>query len=336
MNAWANIDMSYGKVMTADFSPEDFMPESIDHSKLLPMDVNLSFHERLLDSLHDGVYFVDRERKILYWNKGAEQLTGYSADEVVGRSCFDNILMHVAAGGCALCLHGCPLGKTIEDGQRRESEIFLRHKLGHRIPVSVRAAPIADSQGKIVGAVEVFSDISAKKHMERRVGELEDLVFLDPLTGVPNRRYIELKVKQSLQEVEQFGRKIGLLMVDVDRFKQVNDEHGHEIGDRALKTMCRTVQHNLRSGNVLGRWGGEEFLVIVAGTSMEGLRATAERYRMLISETTIPLAAGELRITASMGATLMLGDDTDQSVIKRADELMYKSKMDGRDRVTIG
>src|ERR1022692_586604 len=148
------------------------MPEPIDHSKLLPVDINLSFHEKLLDSLHDGVYFVDRERKILYWNKGAELLTGFSASEVVGRSCFDNILMHVSAGGCSLCLNGCPLGKTIEDGQRRESEIFLRHKLGHRVPVSVRAAPITDNQGTIVGGGEVFSDISAKKHIERRMGEL--------------------------------------------------------------------------------------------------------------------------------------------------------------------
>jgi diguanylate cyclase (GGDEF)-like protein/PAS domain S-box-containing protein len=312
------------------------MPDSIDHSKLLPVDVNLGFHERLLESLHDGVYFVDRERKILYWNKGAELLTGYSASEVVGRSCFDNILMHVTAGGCALCLNGCPLGKTIEDGERREAEIFLRHKAGHRIPVSVRAAPITDNHGKIIGAVEVFSNISAKKSFERRVGELEDLVFLDPLTGVPNRRYIELKVKQALQEVEQFERKIGLMMLDVDHFKRINDEHGHEIGDKALKAMCRTLLHSLRAGNSLGRWGGEEFLMIVAGTNERSLLAAAERFRMLVAESAIPLPEGELRITVSVGATLMLRDDTDQSVIRRADELMYKSKMDGRNRVTLG
>jgi diguanylate cyclase (GGDEF)-like protein/PAS domain S-box-containing protein len=304
--------------------------------KLLPVDTSLSFHAKLLDSLHDGVYFVDRERKILYWNKGAEELTGYSASEVVGRACFDNILMHVNANGCSLCLHGCPLGQTIADGQRRENEVFLRHKLGHRIPVSVRVAPIADNQGTIVGAVEVFSDISAKKHIERRVGELEDLVFLDPLTEVPNRRYIELKVRQAIQEVEQFDRKIGLLMVDVDNFKQVNDEHGHDIGDAVLKALCRTLSHNLRSGNVMGRWGGEEFLVIVGGTSAERLEFFAERCRMLIAESSIPLPAGELRVTVSVGATLMRRDDSDQSVIKRADELMYKSKVDGRNRVTIG
>jgi diguanylate cyclase (GGDEF)-like protein/PAS domain S-box-containing protein len=312
------------------------MPDTPNQSKPLPAEVSLPFHEKLLDSLYDAVYFVDRERKILYWNKGAELLTGYSASEVVGRSCFDNILAHVTESGCALCLTGCPLAETIADGQRRESEIFLRHKLGQRIPISVRVAPIADGNGSIVGAVEVFSDISAKKHIERRVGELEDLVFLDPLTGVPNRRYIELKVRQAIQEVEQFDRKIGLLMADVDHFKGVNDEHGHVIGDEALKAICQTLTHSLRSGDVLGRWGGEELLVIVTDITPEALRAFAERCRILIAESAIPVPGGHFQVTVSMGATLMQREDSDQSVIKRVDELMYRSKMAGRNRVTLG
>jgi len=125
-------------------------------------------------------------------------------------------------------------------------------------------------------------------------------------------------------------------MLDVDHFKRINDEHGHEIGDKALKAMCRTLLHSLRAGNSLGRWGGEEFLMIVAGTNERSLLAAAERFRMLVAESAIPLPEGELRITVSVGATLMLRDDTDQSVIRRADELMYKSKMDGRNRVTLG
>jgi diguanylate cyclase (GGDEF)-like protein len=136
--------------------------------------------------------------------------------------------------------------------------------------------------------------------------------------------------------VEQFDRKIGLLMVDVDHFKRVNDEHGHDIGDEALKAVCRTLSHSLRSGDVLGRWGGEEFLIIVAGITPARLRAFAERRRMLIAESAIPLPTGQLRVTISLGATLMQRGDSDQSAIKRADQLMYQSKMDGRNRVTLG
>jgi diguanylate cyclase (GGDEF)-like protein/PAS domain S-box-containing protein len=310
-------------------------------SKLIPQEVTPSeepvpsLHEKLLDSLYDGVYFVDQERRIQYWNQGAEHLTGYSAAEAVGKHCFDNFLVHVNEGGCALCLGGCPLASTIVDGQRREAEVYLRHKLGHRVPVSVRVSPIVDSAGCIVGAVEVFSDVTAKKNIERRVGELENLAFLDPLTGVPNRRYVELKIKQAVQEVEQFGRRVGLLLIDVDNFKRVNDQYGHEVGDDALKAVCRTLTYNLRSEDTVGRWGGEEFLVIVTDVNVTAFAAFAERCRMLISESAIPVGSDFLRITVSLGATFINEGDSDQSAIKRADELMYRSKASGRNQVTL-
>lgn len=295
-----------------------------------------SFHERLLDSLHDGVYFVDKERGIQYWNQGAELLTGYSASEVIGRHCFDNFLMHVDEKGCALCTMGCPLATTIADGKRREAEMYLRHKLGHRIPVLARIAPITDSAGRIIGAVEVFSDMSAKKNIERRVGELENLAFRDALTGVPNRRYSELKVRQAIQEVEGFGRSIALLMIDVDYFKELNDHYGHQVGDDALRAMCKTLTNSLRPGDLVGRWGGEEFLVINIDVTASALGGFAERCRMLIAESAVLVGDKRLHITASLGATLIQAGDSDQSAIKRADELMYQSKASGRNRVTIG
>ena len=294
------------------------------------------FYKELLDNLYDGVYFVDNERKITYWNNGAERLTGYAATEAVGRHCFENFLVHVDEGGCALCVSGCPLASTIADGQRREGEVYLRHKLGHRVPVSVRAAPIVNEAGHIIGAVEVFSDVSAKKYIERRAGELANLAYRDVLTGIPNRRYVELKVQQAIQEAEEFGRGVGLLMIDVDHFKQVNDTYGHAIGDDALRAVCNTLTHNLRPGDTVGRWGGEEFLVIVTEVTSTTFMAFAERCRMLIAESAIPVGDRHIRITVSLGATLMKQGDYDQSVIKRADELMYTSKTSGRNRTTFG
>lgn len=322
----ASISNAVGEVRMSE-APKQFVYSA---------DLARSFHETLLDSLYDGVYFVDLNRKILYWNKGAEKLTGYSAEEVVGRCCKDNILMHTDDAGCLLCEHDCPMSATILDGQHREKEIYLRHKLGHRVAVSVRSAPITDRQGEIIGAVEIFTDISSKKRIERRVGELEGLVYLDALTGVPNRRYMELRVDQAVQEVAQFDRSIGLMMIDLDDFKQVNDQHGHDIGDLALKMLSKLLSQSLRSSNVMGRWGGEEFLVIVSGTTSEGLRAYAERCRKDIAWTKVPAPGGEVQLTASIGATMIAPQDSQHSVVKRADELMYRSKVEGRDRVTYG
>ena len=318
--------------MDESLRPIEWQSIHADESEEFPP----AFYEKLLDSLYDGVYFVNKERRIQYWNKGAEHLTGYSASEVIGRHCFENFLMHVNDEECSLCIHGCPLASTLADGERRADEVYLRHKSGYRIPVSVRVAPIMNNEREIIGAVEVFSDLTAKKTMERRVGELESLAFLDSLTGVSNRRYTELKVRQAIQEFEQFGRTIGLMMIDVDYFKQVNDAYGHAIGDEALRALCKTLTHNLRTDDAVGRWGGEEFLVITTDVNSATLRTLGERFRMLIAESAVPISDGHLQITVSLGATLMQQGDTAASVIKRADELMYKSKLSGRNRLTIG
>jgi diguanylate cyclase (GGDEF)-like protein/PAS domain S-box-containing protein len=302
----------------------------------VPIELTPSFYARLLDSLHDGVYFVDNERRILYWNKGAELLSGYTAEETVGRLCAENLLEHVDSKGCALCMGGCPLSEAITDGRTHESDIFLRHKQGHRVAVSVRVSPITDAEGKIAGAVEIFSDLSVKKSFERRVIELENLAFLDALTGVHNRRYIELKVAQTIQEVEQFGRRSGVLLFDVDNFKNVNDRYGHQVGDQVLMAICNTLNKNQRLGDMLGRWGGEEFLLIVRDVNPATLAACAERCRALVASTFVILEdGGQVNITASVGATMLRNGDTGAAVIKRVDELMYKAKSGGRNCVSL-
>jgi diguanylate cyclase (GGDEF)-like protein/PAS domain S-box-containing protein len=293
-------------------------------------------YEKLLDGIYDGVYFVDRQRRITYWNKGAEELTGYTRAEVIGRHCFDNILSHMDSQGCNLCVGGCLLSTALTDGKRREDEVYLQHKLGHRIPVSVRVSPLRNSAGEVIGAIEVFSDISAKKNIERRAGELEQLVFRDVLTGVSNRRYMGLKVEQALQEVQQFGRQIGLLLVDLDHFKEVNDTLGHETGDLVLKMVCNTLGHNLRQGDHIGRWGGDEFVLIAMDVGVEGLSSIAARYCTLIAESTVPSGEKRTHVTCSMGATLLRANETAEEAIARADELMYKSKLNGRNRETTG
>src|SRR5512138_459514 len=104
------------------------------------MEFKGDYFKVLLDNLYDGVYFVDRDRRITFWNKGAERLTGFSKQEADGRSCHDNFLTHIDENGRHLCLSGCPLAETIQDGRQRECDLFLHHKDGHRLPVSIRVS----------------------------------------------------------------------------------------------------------------------------------------------------------------------------------------------------
>jgi diguanylate cyclase (GGDEF)-like protein/PAS domain S-box-containing protein len=295
-----------------------------------------SFHAKLLDSLFDGVYFVDVDRRITYWNRGSENLTGYSAAEAVGRHCHNNFLSHVDAKGCALCKEGCPLFHTIQDGERRQADVFLRHKSGQRVPVCVRTAPITDELGHITGAVEVFSDITARRRVEKRVLELEGLAFRDSLTSLPNRRYTELKVKQALEESRQFDRTFGILVLDIDHFKKVNDDYGHDAGDAILATVAGTLAKSLRDNDLAGRWGGEEFLILVSDMSWDRLREVSERCRALVERSEVTHGSKAISVTISIGATLLRKEDSFESAVRRADQLMYRSKSAGRNRRTVG
>ncbi len=310
------------------------------HASFLPSEVNeveSGFHAKLLDGLFDGVYFVNQDRKITYWNRGAENLTGYSAEEAIGRHCFDNLLEHVDANGCALCKDGCPLWQTLKDGKRRKIDVFLRHKQGHRVPICVKVAPIKNQAGEIVGAVEVFSDVTMRKQAERRVQELEQLAFKDSLTSLPNRRYTELRVKQILEEFREFNRVYGVLMVDIDRFKMVNDAYGHDIGDIVLRAVSDTLEGTLRSeDDLVGRWGGEEFLVLSSDMTPTLVDKLAERCRFLVEKSSALIGNERCSVTVSIGATVTRLGDSFASIVKRVDTLMYASKANGRNRTTVG
>lgn len=300
------------------------------------MEKNVEFYKKLLDNLYDGVYFLDRERSIHYWNKSAERITGYSREEVEGSCCWDNVLMHVDADGNSLCKDRCPSRKTMEDGIPAEAEVFLHHKNGHRIPVSVKVSPIFDEDGSIIGAVEIFRDNSEKLASLSLIDELEEKAFQDTLTGLPNRRYLDRYLLAKLDESSRYEWMFGLIFLDIDHFKSINDTYGHDVGDEALKMLARTLTLSSRSFDIVGRWGGEEFIVAVVNVDGEKLHQIAERYRRMIESSSV--TAGEISfvMTASFGATLVCKGDTLDSLVKRADGLMYQSKLAGRNCVTLG
>lgn len=298
------------------------------------MKLDVSFFKGVLDNLYDGVYFVDTERTILYWNNGAEKLTGYGATEVTGKHCWNNVLMHVDDLGTSQCLDGCPLHKSMQTGIQTEAEIFLQHKAGHRVPVRVRVTPVRDGEGKVIGAVEIFNDNSEKLSALNMIEELQRKVFIDPLTEVANRRYIDTVLPARFDEMTRYGWDFGVVMMDIDHFKAVNDNHGHEIGDQALKMVARTLLNSSRSSDIIGRWGGEEFIAIVSNVTSLQLRKGAERYRSLVEHSSLPAGDYSVNLTISIGATLVVPGDTPASIIKRADKLMYESKTRGRNLVT--
>ncbi|HEY5159903.1 MAG TPA: diguanylate cyclase, partial [Gaiellaceae bacterium] len=237
--------------------------------------------------------------------------------------------------GRLLCRDGCPLAATILDGQERDIEVFLHHRDGHRVPVSVRAAPIKNEQGDIVGAVESFHDDTARAEAVEKARQLEEVAFLDPLTGVGNRRFAEVSLAERLDEWKRYGWSLALLFIDVDHFKRVNDEYGHALGDQVLTMVARTLQGVARSHDFIGRWGGEEFVMVVTGADQSGLIVVAERVRSLVERSGLRTEQAQIEVTVSIGATIPEPEDTTESLVARADERMCQSKAAGRNRVTV-
>jgi len=297
--------------------------------------MNDTFYKLMLNKIDEGIYFVDKNRKITFWNKGAELITGFDSKTVVGSHCYDNILNHVDDFGKKLCLGDCPLQKTIEDSKDRESKVYLHHKRGHRVKIKVKTLPLYEDNQEI-GAVEIFNVLSKEIHIsDDEIERLKELALRDQLTNLSNRRKIESVIRNKINDFETLDIGYGVLFIDIDHFKKFNDDYGHDVGDEMLKTVANTLNQPIRKTDIAGRWGGEEFIIVLSGVNDKVLKRIAETARMLVENSVIRYENKNISATISVGGTLAKKSDDLKSVIKRADHLMYRSKKTGRNKVTI-
>ena len=155
---------------------------------------------------------------------------------------------------------------------------------------------------------------------------------MDPLTGLPNRRSLTTELEREHALARRGRPAFSVLLLDVDHFKAVNDERGHAAGDRVLEEIAARLRGRARTSDVVGRWGGEEFLVIAPDTDADGARILAEGLRTAISDTPTVLDSGPVRITASVGVASWERETVDE-VLSRADQALYEAKAAGRDQV---
>jgi diguanylate cyclase (GGDEF)-like protein len=194
---------------------------------------------------------------------------------------------------------------------------------------------MSDPAGRITGAVEVFSENTSRMAALERIEELERMALIDSLTGVGNRRYTQMQVSARIEELRRYGWPCGLLFADIDHFKSVNDTHGHAAGDEVLRMVARTITVSMRPFDFLGRWGGEEFVAAITNVDRNEFRHVAERARMLVEQSSVHTDGQDLRVTVSVGGTMARTDDSVEDLVRRADRLMYRSKVGGRNRVTL-
>src|SRR5450759_3979131 len=333
--AAAGVECQSAQVLVLPRAEVHWEPLGARHlsDSLDPTDNDL--HKTIVENLADGVYLVDRDRQITYWNRGAERISGYDSGQLVGHRCYDNILGHLDSLGNSLCLSACPLTQTMNDGAPREVALWLTHADGHRKPVRVRTAPVRDASGQIIGGVEVFSDDSAVLRVEEDAARARRDALTDDLTGLPNRRLFDAALAGRLENLVRYGWGFGLLIADIDHFKTANDTLGHVFGDAVLTGVAATLRGAVRAGDVLARWGGDEFTVLVEAPTGADLLDAAQRLWALVGQSEARHAGTSRKVQVSVGGTLAQSDDSAETIFARADGALYHAKQSGRNRIEI-
>ncbi len=292
----------------------------------------------ILDHLSEAVFFVDQEYRVTFWNAAAERITGHLAVEVLGHPCASHLQVYRDGEGTGLCKTGCLPKQAMAQGSVCTRELMLTHKKGHMVPVRATALPLWE-KGRVVGAAQIFSPLQPQdpgEYDQSLVETLSELVLRDSLTGLPNRRHLESHLAFKLHEAKVFAGNLLVVFLDIDNFRDFNNQYGHTTGDDVLVALGRAVRRNLRKSDQFGRWGGEEFLGVFDVTGLADAGIPAEKIRKAVEKIEIFHQEKPLRVTCSLGATLAKANDTPESIVDRADELMYVSKRSGKNRVTFG
>jgi len=289
----------------------------------------------VLETLPLGVYIVDRERRIRFWNEGAEMITGFLRQDVVGRFCRDDILVHCDEHNVNLCVAGCPLTKVLRDGQPSEADMYLQHRGGYRVPVRVRAVPLRDRNGSILGVAETFEERSKFPRPDRRRRKLEAAGCLDPSTGLASPRFVESQILQHLILLERHAIPFGILQVEVERLQHFQELRGREAVDEILRVVGQTLVNSLRHTDVVGLWGSDRFVIVVTFCQAAALTKVGQRLHWIVPRAAIPWWGDQLSVSISAGITAARAVDTVETILQRSERALEKSRNQGGNAVLL-
>ena len=287
-------------------------------------------YKDILQAIDAPITIVNENNVICYWNSSCERLTGFKAEEVLGQPYNNAQFLPEPNNNAKNSSFG--INSVLKDGISATWKGFIIRKNGQRVPVESKISPIRDREsGKIIGAIGLLHDISVLASMEQTLKDMLETSRLDHLTGINNRHSIDTILESEMERSQRYNQPLAVIMLDLDDFKGVNDTYGHETGDLVLRETGSLLSFNLRMPDSVGRWGGEEFIILLPGSDLEKGCRTAERIRQYIANIKIPNM--DRNITASLGvAQYDLGLSADE-LVSKADKAMYTAKANGKNQV---
>jgi PAS domain S-box-containing protein/diguanylate cyclase (GGDEF)-like protein len=298
------------------------------------MELEPEVYKAILESLPTAVYVVDRERKIVFWNDGAESISGYHRHEAIGRCCSQN-LMHCDENDVVLCQNGCPLQETMHDGKPRQMDVFLRHKDGQRVPVRVQAVPLRNENGAVIGAIESFDEREAVPVNGADTHRHGSHHTIHSITELPDRQTLRACIRAEIEEFLESHMPFSVLSLHVDDLAEIQRVNGRVAVANVLGMVARTLSVNLGPNDVIGRWTDEHFVIVIKSCASASLIRFAGLLKRLVRVTAIPWWGDELSVTVSMGGTVVRPGDTPETMIERAEQSLETAADAGGDRVAV-
>lgn len=291
---------------------------STDISEQKELEFQLTQKQNLLDTVLNNVnaciYMKDRDYRFSYINSCTAELFGTTPDAVVGKNLSEVFSQEVTENFIELD------SKVFESGVQQSAEEVITTPDGIHHSYWSTKVPIKDCDGEIRSYIGISTDIT-------------ELRTIDSLTGIKNRRVLDIELNNQFSIYKRYGHEYSLILGDVDYFKKINDNYGHAEGDKVLKLIAQTLTDSIRETDILGRWGGEEFVLICPDTRAEQAGSLAEKLRKSIE--VLDTGLGHV-ISISFGVAQIQATDTDSyAIVNHADQQMYQAKSKGRNQVSI-
>ena len=293
-----------------------------------------NFLSTVFDSIHDPFSIVDREYRIIRFNDAYARMRDKRADDLFGKKCHE--ALHGRPGICGECI----VDRTFESKAPCAKEKQLTLPDGAAAWVEIFTYPILDPAGQVSHVIEYTRDITGRKKEEEEKKQLIDtlnhLSTTDSLTGLFNRRALNDMLIHEIERATRYGTDLSLVLCDIDKFKKINDTFGHTAGDRALLSAAAVLRHSLRKSDIVGRYGGDEFMIILPETSIDGAKRLAEKVRLAVEQLELEVPGSRrVRFTLSMGvAGCCEPIENIDTLVALADTALYSSKEAGRNRVS--
>lgn len=292
---------------------------------------------QIIETLDMGLIVVDRTMTVKIWNRWMAHHSGIMEQDIVGKSLHE-FYEHLAGPKFLRFFKSVfSFGNYAYFSQKLHKYLIPMKNINASsdglefMQQNCTAGPIRNSKGVIESIFITVQDVTEYVSYERKLIEMGKL---DHLTKLYNRSHLEKRLAEEIERARRYGSSLAVFMIDVDHFKKINDTHGHLCGDQTLRELAKIMQHALRTMDVIGRYGGEEFCCILPETSLFNACILAKRMCELIGETGIPYAETVLRVSVSIGvAEYAQGADTLESLVSVADNALYRAKHGGRNMV---